>query len=223
MLRYNENRIGRESSVHWGLWFSWLLAGMLGEPLAWIAVLFGVVPLQELLPTSLLSLSICLGLLGALLYGLVVGFAQSLALRRWLRGFSQSPWMRFTVVGGTARCLLILVFGGMILLGDINIEPTVGIIYVLVLGALAGMATGSMQYFALRRYTSAAFWWVPANLVAWLVAMSIWPFTTAIGGYILSGVLLGGISSAITGFTLVRMLYTKPASVTEEDILEEMT
>ena len=209
MARYNENRIDLASSHHWRLWFSWLLAGMVGEPVAWVAILLTIGPVQDILSRSVWQI-------GSLLYGILIAIAQSIALRRCVRDFSPPAWILLTALGGAIRWQLLFTYGSANVAVAGNVGPLIGTIFTLSVGVVLGLLTGAMQWFALRRYTSAALWWIPANAIAWILAVPVWLFISNMGAFLLATVLLGGLTSALTGFTLVRMLYTKPAPVTEE-------
>jgi hypothetical protein len=78
----------------------------------------------------------------------------------------------------------------------------------------AGVSVGVLQWLILRRIRAGAIWWIPANLVGWLVAGTL---GTAFGfillgagvplpvAWVLGWAFVGLVGAVILGFALGRM------------------
>lgn len=185
----------------------WTLASATGEGLGWLgafATLNGLAALVS--PTGEAGVFF---LMGALVYGFLLGIVQWLAMRRYLRSARWLPWTLATAAGGAMRWL-ILVLAALSLAQVLQAGALPAVVFVLGLGALAGILVGVCQALVLRLYISRTSWWVLSNAVAWIVIMPIWPLLFQFLTSVIAGLVVGAITGALTSLTLVR-LFRRPA------------
>ncbi len=135
-------------------WVLWILLTSLG----WAAAGFSGLPVGRVLVVEgragvILSVAGNLGLLGALLGGLI-GVSQWLGLRRWIR--SSAWWITATALGWAAGIWIALVVN---LLAGIGLSA---VLYGVFIGGLLGVA----QWLVLRRGCSQAWRWVWVSVIA---------------------------------------------------------
>ena len=131
--------------------------------------------------------------------GVAVGIAQSLILPRSIsRGLwvlaSTIAWALAWFVGWNLGWS---VFGGMGL----------RMVFV-VIGAMAGLLAGTLQWLLLRQHTPRAGWWVLASTVGWAVGLGL----AVSVGRALGWMVAGAVGGAFTGPLLI-WLFRRPTSV----------
>jgi hypothetical protein len=168
----------------WGLYVRWILANALGE-LIGLGLTFTVGIGSAMLigePHGTL-VAIALGLLmvaSGAIEGVILGIAQWWAMQAYLPTVSRKSWVAATVIGA----LVAWTFGSIPttmmsidtdLVATSALEPEALLMYLMVglMGALLGIVLALAQWFVLRRYVANAWWWLPANSVAWLLGMPV--------------------------------------------------
>lgn len=174
-------------------------------------------------------------LLGVLLEGVVVGWAQARVLRLALAQVQGKKWILATALGaGAAWALGMIPSTVMSLLGSSTpdagaagaAEPGRAVQYgmAVLLGAVTGPILGFAQMRVLRRHVARAWRWLPANAAAWaagmlviFVGMDLLPWTE--GGWPLRAglVLVTGIAGIAVGAIHGRVLLTFVREVRAED------
>jgi hypothetical protein len=121
-------------------------------------------------------------ILGTLLEGVLVGFAQETVLRRRLFRLRLRAWIWATAIGAGLAWALGMIPSTVIALlsqdstaASASVEPPVAFQYGLaaVLGLVAGPVLGLAQWVVLRRLVQRAGLWLWANAVAWAVGMPL--------------------------------------------------
>jgi hypothetical protein len=98
------------------------------------------------------------GIIGGVAAGLVIGAAQTLALRRRLPTGPQ--WIAATAVGLAAGLgLSVTLFGA-----DTSLNAT------LLRAPLTGLMIGIAQWLVLRKHVRQAFWWIPTVTIVYVIA-----------------------------------------------------
>lgn len=196
------------------VWFHWVVYTMVGFALAWgLSVLVGTYA-----PGGTF-LGPIVGVAGMVL----VGLAQWLVLRRYIRGMKWVGWIIATAVGqllgGIAAAVVVLgpiIFGVLGELPDtIGITPTQFLIGFLS-GLVLGLVIGFFQWVVLRRYIlkTATIWWIVGTALAQGVAAGVAAIVRTdigLGGLVTlltSRLLFGAIVGAITGAVLLVILRT---------------
>ena len=160
-------------------------------------------------------------LLGAF-EGAVVGLAQWLVLRQRLPGLTRRSWVWATIIGAVATWFLGMLPGTIMSVigndgGDLpDLDGTEALVMETALAIMLGAILAIPQWWVLRRHVGMAGWWLPANALAWAVAMpliilaaglplpnSLFPLL-AIAAAMIVGV--GAVTGAIHGAVLVRLL-----------------
>ena len=155
--------------------------------------------------------------------GAVVGLAQWIVLRRRLPEIARRSWVWATVAGAAATGFLGMLPGTvMSLTGDgggtmPEFESTESLATEIALAMILGAILAIPQWWVLRRHVRAAGWWVPANAIAWGVAMPLISLAAglplpqdgllpllAVAVAIIAGA--GALVGAIHGVVLVRLL-----------------
>lgn len=164
------------------LWYHWVLANAFAEVvglglvgfIGWL--MFGAIG-ERSTATLVLAFATFTVALGAL-EGTVVGWAQSLVIRKRICGFE--GWVQATVVGA-----LVAWFVGMIPSTAINLMPhdqaelspsisqSIRMLLAVGLGFVTGPLLAVFQYRVLCRYVGRAGWWLLANALAWAVGMPV--------------------------------------------------
>lgn len=208
------------------LWFRWVVANALGEFVG-LGATFAVIGwlFTRLQQQQSGVVAILLAFIGAVASGTleatVLGLAQWWAMHPWLPAIPRRVWWVATLVGA------LLAYGLGYLpstLMDLNAaatgapvaEPPQWIVLLLAagLGAVGGAVLSFAQWRVLRKTVVHAAWWIPANMLAWLVGMPIifWAMDAAFNGLssgqailLVGGALLltGAVVGAIHGAFLV--------------------
>jgi hypothetical protein len=239
MSEINEQN-GQDGSEHpfsgFQLWWQWVLANAAGEAvglgaasligvaLAWtVERTLGADPEQSQRAFAGLAMMAVLVFAGTF-EGTVVGVAQALVLRRWLKSLRWKRWVLATAAGALVAWTL-----GMLpsTLMDLSAEaagapaPEISdamqYAFAVLLGAAAGPILGFAQWMVLRRHVHKAGWWLAANSAGWALGMPL-VFVVAGSappegitvGFALSVVLtiaaVGAVVGAVHGLALVWLL-----------------
>jgi hypothetical protein len=166
------------------LWSLWVLANALGEfvGLGTAALLgvFLVMIVEGWLDTSA-PLIIAVGMVSLGTFeGAVVGGAQWLVLRQRLSEIAARTWTGATALGAFIAWTLGMVPSSLIEFGGNNgnasgpdFSPVIYYGLASALGAVLGVVLAVPQWVVLRRHVTHAGWWLPANSVAWAIAMPV--------------------------------------------------
>lgn len=196
------------------LWERWVIANTIAQSIGWfVAAHLGQIidkfDIENLYPILLL--------LGTL-EGLLLGFAQYLVLRRYIR--KASYWIFFTTVGVLISWFMGLTVSaviGLFYAANLHQKITTLINEVALLGAAIGTVIGCAQWLILKAVNKQAIWWVFTNALAFSLGLVI----AFIGAGInispelnihtsLIAVATGGVMgiaiSSITGMVLVWLL-----------------
>lgn len=218
----NSHAIGSEQSQvpeGFDLWWRWTVATTLGEFVGFaVPVMVGALVVAMLgtaaLVTNDLILTIALSIAG-LAEGSALAYAQWRVLRLRLPRITVRDW-----VVPTALAAGIAYPFGMtpsILANVVPLGSPLFIASIVVASVFILLSIGTAQWLTLRHHLPRAGWWIPANVLAWLVGLPA-PFIgialvpddsptllfILVG--ILSGLLMGIAVGAITGLALVRLL-----------------
>jgi hypothetical protein len=209
------------------LWLRWLVANAFGELLglgmtfAVVALLFSAMDDQA--GTLAVLASFLVAAASGALEATLVGLAQWWAMHLWFPAITRRAWWLATLIGALVAYVLGYLPSTLMSLGEGAsqsqvAEPPQWIVLLLAagLGAVAGAVLSFAQWLALRTKVPRAGWWVPANMLAWLVGMPIifWGIDAAQRGQalpqtllLLAGCLLltGAVVGAIHGAFLVRL------------------
>jgi hypothetical protein len=209
------------------LWLRWLVANAFGE-LFGLGMTFTVVALvfsgmdDQAGTMDVLALFLVAATSGAI-EATLVGLAQWWAMHPWFPAITRRAWWLATLVGAVVAYVLGYLPSTLMSLGEGAsqsqvAEPPQWIVLLLAagLGAVAGAVLSFAQWLVLRKKVPRAGWWVPANMLAWLVAMPIifWGIDAAQRGQplahtvlLLAGCLFltGAVVGAIHGAFLVRL------------------
>jgi hypothetical protein len=209
----------------WTLWLRWLGANAFGELLG-LGMTFAVVAwvfsgMDDRAGTVAVLASFLVAAASGALEATLVGLAQWWAMHPWFPAISRRAWWLATLVGALAAYVLGYLPSTLMSLGEgasqsQAAEPPQWIVLLLAagLGAVAGAVLSFAQWLAMRKKVPRAGWWVPANMLAWLVGMPIifWGIDAAQKGQplaqtvlLLAGCLLGmgSVVGAIHGAFLV--------------------
>jgi len=193
------------------LFFLWALATTLGELIGFaIPSVLGVIAVI-FAPKLLFAMMILAGV-GE---GAVLGFAQSLVLKRYLKNISQPQWI-FATAAAAALAWIIGMLPSTLIDNNVILSPTIIITGGILLAILFLLSMGFAQWLVLRKQVKKAGWWILANAIAWPLGVA-----TSIGILalvpdqsstivwitvgILSGVMMGAVVGVITGIALVRL------------------
>lgn len=199
------------------LWLRWVAANAFGELIglgatfAVIGVLFTRLAQQPGVAAVLLAFvgAVASGALEAT----VLGLAQWRAMHPWLPTITQRAWWFATLLGALVAYVLGYLPSTLMDLGaeattTPAAEPPPWIVLLLAagLGAVGGAVLSFAQWRVLRKQVVHAAWWIPANMLAWLVGMLIifWAMDAAFKGLSLvqAGLLIGGalfVTGAVVG------------------------
>ena len=164
------------------LWRRWLLANGAGEVVG--LGLVGVVGVALATATGLeadgigsAEVAASLVALGTLEGG-IVGYAQWRAMRGAFPAIGAHRWAGATAAGAfvawTVGMLPSTLGDGGAPVGPTS-EPSLGVVLILAagLGIVAGVLLSGAQWYVLREHAVAAWRWMPANAVAWVVGMPV--------------------------------------------------
>jgi hypothetical protein len=199
-------------TVNWQVWLLWVLSTMIGYSLSsGLSVLVGTYA-----PGGAI-LGPLVGIAGTAL----VGLAQWLVLRRYIRGMKWPGWIIATatgqLLGGIVSVITVLgpvVFGVLGELPDvIGVTPTQFLIGFLS-GLVLGIVIGFLQWLVLRRYVRNAgtVWWIVGTALAQGVAAGVSAVVHmdfGLGGLVtlfISRLLFSAIVGAISGAVLIIIL-----------------
>lgn len=196
------------------LWERWVIANTIAQSIGWfVAAHLGQIidkfDIENLYPILLL--------LGTL-EGLLLGFAQYLVLRRYIR--KAIYWILFTAVGVLVSWFMGLTVSaviGLFYAANLHQKITTLINEVALLGAAVGTVIGYAQWLILKAVNKQAIWWVFTNALAFslglviafigagidkLPGLNIHPLLIAVA----TGAVMGISISSITGIVLVGLL-----------------
>lgn len=209
------------------LWLRWVAANAIGELLglgatfAVIALVFSRLADQQ--GSGIILVLFLVAVASGAIEATLVGLAQWWAMSPWFPAITRRAWWLATLIGALVAYVLGYLPSTLMNLGQQAsqapaTEPPQGIIllFAVGLGAIAGMVLSSAQWLAMRNKVARAGWWIPANMLAWMVGMPLifWGIDAIQKGYpplqsalLLAGVLLltGAVIGAIHGAFLVRL------------------
>jgi hypothetical protein len=173
-----------QSGFNWKLYTRWVFANALGE-LIGLGLTFTVGVGSVLLigePQDAMA-AIGLGLLmvaSGAIEGIVVGGAQWWAVQSALPEINRKSWVAATLIGALVAWSFGSIPTTMMSMnadaaGTPAAEPdTISMLLLAgVMGALLGIVLALAQWIVLRRTVHNAWWWLPANSVAWLFGMPV--------------------------------------------------
>ncbi len=166
------------------LWLRWVAANALGElfglglSLAAIGLVFS--RLGEAHTAQAILMTFILSVAGGSIEATIIGLAQWWALSPWFPTISRRAWWLGTLVGALLAYVLGFLPSTLMDFGDqasqaATAEPPQWVVLLLAagLGAVGGAVLSFAQWLALRRKVARAGWWIPANMLAWLVGMPL--------------------------------------------------
>ncbi len=209
------------------LWVRWVLANAFGE-LIGLGATFAVIALfirrlEHQQGVAVVLLSFLVAVASGALEATVIGLAQWWAMHPWFPAITLRAWWFATLIGALAAYVLGYLPSTLMNLGEQSTatpvaEPPQSIVLLLAagLGAVGGAVLSFAQWRVMRKTVAHAGWWIPANMVAWLVGMPIifWEIDAAQkgqppvqAGLLLAAALLvtGALIGAIHGAFLVRL------------------
>ena len=213
-------------------WGKWVAANAIGELVGLCGVFAAGFAFFSLVgePKSAADILPLAGLtvvLGAFEGG-IVGYAQWRVLRTMFPTIGSSSWLTATALGAIIAWLLGMIPSTVASFQSASSphppqEPSESTVLILAagLGAVGGVILSFAQWRVLRRAAEGAGWWLPANAIAWAVAMP-WIFflvgatvaerrTASSIALFLGGLgVAGAVVGAIHGVFLVRVI--KPRS-----------
>jgi len=211
-----------------GLWWRWTLATALGEFVGFaVPAIVGALVAATLGTAALVSNDLVLTLalsIAGFAEGTALAYAQWRVLRLPLPHIAARDW-----VVPTALAAAIAYPFGMtpaILANVVPLDSPLFIASIIVASVFILLSIGAAQWLTLRHHLPRAGWWIPANVVAWLVGLpapfigiALVPNDSPTLAFILAGVLSGllmGIAvGAITGLALVRLLRAASTNATQ--------
>jgi hypothetical protein len=147
-----------------------------------------------------------------LVIGSAIGIAQGLVLRR-NRIAPMLPWVVVSIIG----------FGVGKFFGDVIGQGSTSLVSIALSGAIIGLVAGIAQSVVLMDRFSNAWWWIVANVVAWIVGWTLigllnesassLVMTYADGAF---GAMVIGVITAITLVALSRHPVPKPINAEAE-------
>jgi hypothetical protein len=216
----------------WALWLRWVAANALGETFGLGGTfVVGALALSRMgnQPGVVIVLaSFLIAVLSGAIEATIVGLAQWWAMHPWFITITRRAWWSATLVGALVAYVLGYLPSTIMNLGEqaAQVQPTAAPAaepaqwIVMLLAAGMGLVTGAVlsfaQWLALRKKVARAGWWIPANMLAWMVGMPIifWGIDAAqkgqptwqalllmVGVLCLAGAVVGGIH----GLFLVRL------------------
>ena len=209
------------------LWLRWIAANALGEmfglglTFAVIALLFPRLGEQGV---GGILISFLVAVLSGGIEATLVGLGQWWAMHAWFPSITLRAWWLATLAGALVAYVLGYLPSTLMSLGEQAAqapvaEPPQWIILLLAagMGAVGGAVLSFAQWLNLRKKVVGAGWWIPANMLAWLVGMPIifWGMDAAQKGQplwetglILAGILFltGTVVGAIHGTVLVTLV-----------------
>lgn len=171
--------------------------------------------LQGIVGIKVLLIILAIAAVAGIGEGAVLGFAQSIVLRRYIEEFAWGKWILATAIAAALAWIMGMLPSSIESIGKLNL--IVLVVGAALLGILFLLSIGFAQWLVLRRYISGAGSWILINAIAWpigvavpVIALSLVPENSGVVVWIivgiLSGVLMGIVVGAITGYVLVRLL-----------------
>lgn len=210
-----------------GFWLRWVATNAVGQvfglaPAAFVGLVLARVLAEGGGPAEALIALPIFCLLGAL-EGTVVGFAQWIVLRQRVPELARRTWVLATLIGAVAAWFLGMLpgtlgslFGDSFELSDAKFGGMAQYLGAGLMGAMLGAVLALPQWRVLRRFVARSAWWLPANALAWGVAMPLVFLAAALplpqeGLMLLLAAMLGtiglagAVAGAIHGTVLVRL------------------
>jgi hypothetical protein len=171
-----------------GFYARWIGANCLGEALGLgTTFILGTLAAPALGDdtgaSAVLAGAVAAVLLGALLEGVVVGFFQAQALRRWLPSLARRDWVAATAIGAGLAWLLGMIPSTILSLIDRGESVATGpqaepsmltqLGLAVLLGLFLGPVLAAAQLRVLRPQVSHAGRWIWANALAWAAGMPV--------------------------------------------------
>lgn len=219
------------SQFSWNLFIRWILANALGELFG-----LGLTFLIGFGSTLLIGepqdnwLAVGMGLLmiaSGGIEGVIVGYAQWWAMRKNFPDINRKTWMAATLIGA----LVAWTFGSIPTtmmsmntdqIGTPAVEPELHLMLLMagLMGALLGIILALAQWLVLRKYVRNAWWWLPANSLAWLLGMPVvfaavdlaqkaGSIVQALLIFVMALALTGAIVGAVHGIALVTLSHRR--------------
>lgn len=210
-----------------GLWLRWTGYCAAGEFLGLLAVAWpGWLIIRELEPGGnglVRIIEVIIMMLLSVAEGLILGWFQWQALRRWLPALKLQSWLWATVLAASLAWLLGTLPTVSLASGLAAQAPVPNAFLLLwsgLIGLIFGGIFGGFQWFELKRHSAHAGLWIPANAAAWCLGlivfsldaalplgqMSMWEIGISLAG---AGALAGTVIGGTTGWGL--LLTLKPA------------
>lgn len=212
----------------WVLWRRWVAANALGEllglGLTFVVVILALSRIGDPQTVGMIWLAFFIAVFAGAIEATLVGSAQWWAFSPWIPAITWRTWWLATLTGAIIAYVLGYLPSTLMSLGEQTTqaavaEPPQSIQYLLAagMGGAAGAVLSFAQWLALRRRVPHAGWWLPANMLAWMVGMPVifWGIdliqkgqSTWLSLLFMVGVLLmtGAVVGAIHGAVLVQLV-----------------
>ncbi|MEZ4657005.1 MAG: hypothetical protein R2911_05490 [Caldilineaceae bacterium] len=209
------------------LWLRWVLANAVGEMLglgATFAVLvYFFINLGNQGGVTAILLSFLVDVFSGVLEATIVGLAQWWAMHPWFPAIKRRAWWIATLIGALLAYILGYLPSTVMDLGaEAGAAPVaeppqwIILLFAAGMGLVGGAVLSFAQWWVMRGKVDGAAWWMPANMLAWLIGMPIifWAIDAAQKGQppLQAGLLLavallitGAVVGAIEGVFLVRL------------------
>lgn len=166
------------------LWMRWVAANAASEVVglgATAAVMaLGFSRLESLPGVAGVLLAFALAVGSGAIEATIVGLAQWWAMHPWFPGITRGSWWLATLVGALIAYVLGWLPSTLMSLSGEGAQATAAeppqwmvLLFAAGLGAVAGAVLSFAQWLVLRQTVRQAGWWVPANMLAWLVGMPV--------------------------------------------------
>ncbi len=219
------------------LWRRWVVANALGEMLGLGLTLgvgaYSISKLGDQASVLTILVAFLVAVTSGIIEATVVGLLQWHAMQPWFQGIRLRSWWLATLMGALAAYVMGYLPSTLMSLGEAtastqvpSAEPARWVVLLLAggLGLAGGAVLSFAQQLTMRRTVRRASWWIPANMLAWLVGMPLIFLGIDVAqmlhgnGWIIvcmAGVLLvvGALVGAIHGAFLVRMVPVDRAPV----------
>ncbi|MDY6899142.1 MAG: hypothetical protein SWZ49_13850 [Cyanobacteriota bacterium] len=195
------------------LWERWVIASTIALIIGWFVAAYISQVIDKFGNHNTYQFLLLIGTLE----GLLLGFAQYLVLRRYIR--QASYWILFTLTGVLISWFMGLTVSaviGLFYAANLHQKITTLIEEVALLGAAVGTVIGYAQWLILKTVSKQAIWWVFANALAWSLGIVVafigagieTPFFNIHASLIAiaTGGVMGIVISSITGIFLVWLL-----------------
>ena len=196
------------------LWERWVIASTIVQIIGWFVAAYVSQVIDKFGIENIYQVLLLLGSLE----GLLLGFAQYLVLRPYIR--QAGYWVLFTTVGVLVSWFMGLTVSaviGLFYAANLYQKITTLVEEVALLGAAIGTVIGYAQWLILKTVNKQAIWWVSANALAWslgIVVAFIGAGIDFLPGLkihasliaVATGAVMGVAISSITGIVLVWLL-----------------